>query len=130
MKTWQLFIPVFLIGAAAAGYYFVAPDPYSPAKASVKRALIDPASAQFDELRTATGPDGQFICGTVNAKNKFGGYVGRALFSYWVMADQSAVVRTNTDAFLAGELMMATCYPRLIVPRRNPTSSDEPLQLR
>lgn len=43
--------------------------------------LNDPASAQFRELKYATAhekgkPDEKVICGQVNAKNRFGAYIG------------------------------------------------------
>lgn len=43
---------------------------------SVKRTLKDPASARFQNLRVQTHPEGKIVCGEVNAKNSFGGYVG------------------------------------------------------
>jgi hypothetical protein len=64
-------IAVAAIGAAAWPMYF---GPRVKAKSLVRSALSDPDSAQFRDLGvdTETGS----ICGRVNAKNKFGGYVG------------------------------------------------------
>lgn len=45
---------------------------------AVKAKLNDPDSAQFSEISTKDG----VTCGLVNAKNKFGGYVGRRAFIY------------------------------------------------
>jgi hypothetical protein len=39
----------------------------------------DPLSAQFTDLAIAEGPN-QVLCGKVNAKNSYGGYVGRKSF--------------------------------------------------
>ena len=41
--------------------------------------LVDPESAQFSELRLTR--DGS-VCGLINAKNSFGGYVGFKPFYY------------------------------------------------
>ncbi len=48
------------------------------AKSSVKEQLKDPESAQF-KIKAAAGP---IVCGTVNAKNSYGGYVGATRFMY------------------------------------------------
>ena len=49
------------------------------AKEIVKDNLSDPASATFDEVRNCPRPRDPYAArrGLVNAKNKFGGYVGR-----------------------------------------------------
>jgi hypothetical protein len=119
-----LLAPCLLLGSVAI-YFLVAPDPFEPAKQSVKRTLFDPQSAQFEDLRTADGPDGAFVCGTVNAKNRLGGYVGKSLFAYRVETDMSEVIRTGRDAFLAGELMLKTCFPRINVPMQPPGPDAE-----
>jgi hypothetical protein len=48
------------------------PDPFADAKAAVAHELKDPESAQFRDLKQY----GDLICGEVNAKNSYGGYVG------------------------------------------------------
>ena len=57
------------------------------AKSIIRSTLIDPASAQFEvgAPLVGVGTDGAktvLICGTYNAKNRFGGYVGRTNFAY------------------------------------------------
>ncbi|MEH3037349.1 MAG: hypothetical protein PGN23_12830 [Sphingomonas adhaesiva] len=57
------------------------------AKSIIRASLIDPASAQFEvgQTRSALAEDGTktpLICGSYNAKNRFGGYVGKAFFAY------------------------------------------------
>jgi len=49
---------------------------------SVEAKLIDPSSARFEQIRAAHDPaNGRLVvCGLVNAKNSFGGYVGRTPF--------------------------------------------------
>jgi len=47
------------------------------AKAAVRVALKDPDSAKFGPMRR----DGEYVCGTINSKNGFGGYTGAKPFS-------------------------------------------------
>lgn len=47
----------------------------------ITKALIDPRSAKFSTLSAVQHDNGDFqVCGTVNAKNSFGGYVGATPF--------------------------------------------------
>lgn len=43
---------------------------------SVKRSLKDPDSAKFDGVRMVKYQSGNVVCGSVNAKNSYGGYTG------------------------------------------------------
>jgi hypothetical protein len=54
------------------------------AKAVVQANIYDPDSAQFRDLIVIGTSDStkRTVCGKVNAKNKFGGYVGYASFIY------------------------------------------------
>lgn len=46
-------------------------------KALVRGSLKDPSSAQFQSVFVSRGTSGaRILCGEVNAKNSFGGYVG------------------------------------------------------
>lgn len=50
-------------------------------QAGVSDTLRDPSSAQFGPLVASASSDrGVTVCGTVNAKNAFGGYAGRNNF--------------------------------------------------
>lgn len=50
-------------------------------QASVKYDLKDAPSAQFREIRAARSDNGKVaICGSVNSKNSYGGYVGFSPF--------------------------------------------------
>lgn len=51
------------------------------AKTAIKEQLRDPDSAKFKILGFA-GEDEAIVCGTVNAKNGYGGYVGSRQFMY------------------------------------------------
>lgn len=70
------------------------------AKSAVTEQLKDPDSAQFSGLRESS--DGKHICGYVNAKNSFGGYVGERPFFVIKSARfarlQPADPRKGTDA--------------------------------
>jgi len=46
------------------------------ALASLKRSLRDADSARFDGVRYVSTPAGEAVCGVVNARNGFGGFVG------------------------------------------------------
>ena len=55
------------------------------AQERVAKNFFDPASAQFKNVKTF--PTGA-VCGSVNAKNRFGGYVG---FRDFVLAESGAL---------------------------------------
>lgn len=56
-------------------------DAIRVAKEVVAAKLRDPQSAQFTEVRTTAQPGSSgLVCGFVNAKNGFGGYVGAQRF--------------------------------------------------
>ncbi|WP_312405225.1 hypothetical protein [Rhizobium sp.] len=59
----------------------------------VSAKFADPLAAQFKSLRQRDGDDGS-ICGTVNAKNAYGGYVGFVPFRYII--DRRKVYIGNT----------------------------------
>lgn len=50
------------------------------AKKAISYSLVDPDSAKFREVFIA--PNQVAVCGEVNAKNSFGGYVGFRKFMY------------------------------------------------
>jgi hypothetical protein len=56
---------------------------FARARTAVADAFKDPASAQFRALSVATDANGlKKVCGQVNAKNSYGGYVGFRPFAY------------------------------------------------
>lgn len=55
--------------------------------ASVGDRLNDPHSAIFSDVRIVKDDTLKSVCGFVNAKNKFGAYVGRTAFFYLVALD-------------------------------------------
>lgn len=51
------------------------------AKEAIKNQLKDPDSAKFRNVRVSNFNDGQILCGEVNSKNSYGGYVGYRIFA-------------------------------------------------
>lgn len=97
MKRAFLFIVVLGAAGAIAAKLFGLPidqphsggPTYDPAgvQAAVKRKLRDPESAQFGRMsvhgdRKWAGSPVTVVCGSVNARNGFGGYVGSKDFVY------------------------------------------------
>jgi hypothetical protein len=65
------------------------------AEEQIKAGLRDPDSAQFSNERAHEDQRfGMVVCGLLNAKNSFGGYVGRRRFYAWVY---TASVIVNVD---------------------------------
>lgn len=61
---------------------------------AVRRKLLDPGAAQFREVFLADR--GGHVCGQVNAKNKFGGYVG---FKRFVAGGDGVAFEDDAPAF-------------------------------
>lgn len=62
------------------------------AQAAVASLLKDPGSAQFRNVRINAYGDGKVICGEVNAKNSYGGYVG---FSPFMASTNAGTLYSN-----------------------------------
>lgn len=63
-------------------------DLHAKLQEKIAATLIDPGSAQFRHVRSIPGVDA--ICGEINGKNRFGGYVGFRLF--WAAPDQTLIL--------------------------------------
>ena len=84
-----------------AGPHVVRGDTWSyqqVAKKYISRELKDPDSAKYGDtwLVVTGGPKGTRICGTVNAKNSFGGYAGES--ALYVTDYNGGVVAIMDDA--------------------------------
>lgn len=66
------------------------------AQESVRRSLKDPTSAQFRNVRLISWSSGKVICGEVNAKNSYGGYVG---FKRFVASPNSSQIERTGNRF-------------------------------
>lgn len=73
-----------------------------PVESSVRQEMRDPGSAQFRNLRVLAGEreDQRLVCGEVNAKNGYGGYVG---FKPFLVVVQRGA---NTGEVLLSEALM------------------------
>lgn len=80
----------------------------------VRAALKDPDSAKFSNVRVKEGT--AFVCGQVNAKNSFGGYVGPIPFAYDSSTQLAVVINGPKDAFVWPDLVRG-CYPDMQIPR-------------
>ena len=70
------------------------------AKTAAAYDLKDPGSAQFRNIRgiqatAETGKSATYICGEVNARNSFGGYVGFTPFVYNIKKGTAAVANRS-----------------------------------
>lgn len=83
------------------------------AVASLRLKLKDPGSAQFDQVagarNNALDKDRAGVCGYVNAKNGFGGYVGRRVFAVAVTDDGAPGWTTTGDTDLFAKITLARC---------------------
>jgi hypothetical protein len=96
-----LALPLLAVACAPAPRYSYSPSTYTPPppppepgvpitltaqdqqaiKAGVAKGMKDPESARFGEMAAARKSDGTItVCGYVNGKNSYGGYVGMSPF--------------------------------------------------
>ena len=68
----------------------------SKAKDVVRQELKDPSSAQFQNLQIKPYSKGKVICGEVNGKNSYGGYVG---FKKFVASPRSVMLLNTGNRF-------------------------------
>lgn len=92
------------------------------AKEAVGRSLFDPYSAIYDEVRVHEAGGTKLVCGTVNAKNRMGGYVGAKPFLYNARSNLICIVNSHRDAFLCGEILKR-CFPDMRVPTNAATAN-------
>jgi hypothetical protein len=97
---------VLLLSLAACSFEPREPKELEGARVAVRAMLNDPESAQFTDLRVL---ENGTVCGYVNAKNRFGGYTGKAPFyllapneptrgmGWTVIGDNDAMARIVRD---------------------------------
>lgn len=84
-------------------------------RAAVLQALRDPASAQFGDVWAYESKKGPMVvCGSVNARNRFGGFTGPKFFV--VGAGYTSVQMQDTTPGLAG-IFNKLCAGRTYVAR-------------
>lgn len=83
---------------------------HAKAQWAVSKYLFDPYTAQFDDLRTVSYENHQYVCGYVNAKNKMGAYIGKHEFVYDPFIDL-AIVDDDSDMAKALKERFQPCSP-------------------
>lgn len=68
------------------------------AKKAIADSLKDPSSAQFRNVRIVKYGDGSVVCGEVNGKNSYGGYVGFKTFVAGTSSGEIANIRSGKYA--------------------------------
>lgn len=87
------------------------------AKESVTRKLKDPESARFRGVFTMRGS----VCGEVNAKNSYGGYVGFKRF----LAIEGLLVMLDDDGMAFAQMHDETCSKIPPKPKEPPPYFEE-----
>lgn len=94
-------------------YFTLTAEQERSAKDAVLATLKDPESARFQSVVGVGDPDGTgafAVCGSVNAKNSYGGYVGNRLFA--VAAGQVLLWdATGRSRSLDNSLILTLCKP-------------------
>ena len=70
----------------------------------VRRDLKDPDSAKFSEINVYKGESGLFSCGSVNARNSYGGYTGYTPFFIYIIIGKS-LLNEKQKYFAHGTIM-------------------------
>ena len=105
---WLLAFVGVVVGTVAVLMFIGGPEASlrTNAEAAVSRNLLDPSSARFSEVRIVAGPGGtSLVCGMVNAKNKFGGYVGAqplCTTTGWIWPAHGPTMKARSCAVLCG----------------------------
>lgn len=94
------------------------PENFAAAKAIIERKLKDPMSAQWAELFKVKTKDGEFVCGAVNSKNSYGGYVGSRGFIFDARFNTATIMLSGaSDPDYSGEDAARYCLYCLPDPR-------------
>ncbi|GAB2314504.1 hypothetical protein SGMN_18190 [Stenotrophomonas geniculata] len=78
-------------------------------EAGVRKALKDPDSARITVRQVFALYDGTVACGTVNAKNSFGGYTGEMKFDIGINPDGSPAAPTIANDEMSNAVFAAMC---------------------
>ena len=92
-------INVARVYAYETGYYYEkngADKTIAAAQQVVRGALKDPESATFRNLRLVYFGEGNVVCGEVNGKNSYGGYVG---YKSFVAGISGVTIEATTGKF-------------------------------
>lgn len=106
---------ILISSNALAEYPSKYADLVESAKKHISSQLKDPYSAQFEGVFIGQGQVNKelpIVCGKVNAKNAFGGYVGAKRF-YFVMANNQIISDIESDPTSFNILYEAMCTKRI-----------------
>jgi hypothetical protein len=93
-------------------------EDFTAAKAVIERKLKDPMSAQWTGLFKVKTKEGEFVCGAVNSKNSYGGYVGSRGFIFDVRFNTATIMLSGaSDPDYSGEDAARYCLYCLPDPR-------------
>ena len=98
--TKYILIGIIGICAAAIGFMGVnwdSHDAIAQTQTVIKANLFDPDSAQFKDLIFYRNGDRRTVCGKVDSRNKFGGYVGYKSFIYWAHSQKLLMTDHGND---------------------------------
>jgi hypothetical protein len=95
-----------------------AAEDFTAVKAVIERKLKDPMSAQWAGLFKVKTKEGEFVCGAVNSKNSYGGYVGSRGFIFDVRFSTGTIMLSGaSDPDYSGEDAARYCLYCLPDPR-------------
>lgn len=77
------------------------------ARVEVLMQLRDPESARFGRMWVANSDEGQTVCGSVNARNGFGGYSGSTEF--YVRGEGNVMIRSGSNREYFDKRFAALC---------------------
>lgn len=83
--------------------------------AAIRREMIDPNSAQFDNVKVIENELGRMVCGRVNARNRMGGYAGAVPFAYIDTNQSTCIAKDYRAAFVCGGYLRR-CFPAMRIP--------------
>lgn len=111
---WVLLTAIALTPINAAIAQQPKSDPlFAQARAALAQKLKDPESARIEGLKRTNfantkGAPTPAVCGTVNAKNSFGGYAGAVPFVFMPSMNDAFIVQADNQA----DLIVATAIYR------------------
>jgi len=104
---------ILACSTAIANYPKKYSDLVGIAKENIRSQLKDPYSAQFESIYISKGNGKQpIVCGKVNAKNSYGGYIGGKRF-YFIIADNQPVSEIESTSGSFHIIFEALCANKI-----------------
>lgn len=79
-------------------------------KSALTKTLKDPSSAQFKNMVAYGSPNSvivTFLCGEVNAKNSYGGYIGFRRF--FTIGEHTSEIENDKNGYVFDQMWPTTC---------------------